>query len=420
VPQPAAPLTAFEVAAHAATPGVAAARLHHSGLPIGFARHRSSNAAAAPPARKLRILVVPALFSDSSAPTSSRRQIAEALFGEQSLASYFAQQSRGRLAIDGVVSDWLRSSTSLTDAVGSEHGLGSDALLGKHLEDVIAQAASQVPLQDFDSDGPDGVPGSADDDGRIDLVVVLFAELGAPCGGVGPWGHRATLSYWSGGPLVTSAIGKSGAHLLAEDYVLAGATSCGTTPRDAIVVLAHELGHALGLPDLYDTSLGYQPEQRKWVLGCWDLMAGGAWNCPTTGGMPPPLSAWSTSQLGWSQVMRRPERQQDLALRDDIAFAVVAGDGHEVWIEQRSWDAAPGWAPGSGVLAYRVEPGGRPAEVYEADGDQALSKPELSGGDRGRATDALTPGQSVHSATLSLSASMGHDARPNVHVSVKP
>ncbi len=424
-PTPQAPV-AFE--AGTTNPGAAAfvVPAHRAGRSIGFARRKPRAASpqlafsADMPATKLRVLVVPALFSDSAAPGASRESIGDALFGIKSVARFYEQQSRGALAVEGEVTPWLRSSTSMSDALGTEHGFGSDARLGEHLEDVILQAAAQTNLRDFDNDGLDGVPSSQDDDGRVDLVIVLFSELGAPCGGNGPWGHRSTLSYWRGGPLVTKTIGAAGAPISVEDYLLAGATSCGTSPQDAIVVLAHELGHALGLPDLYDTSLGYQPQQRKWVLGCWGLMAGGAWNCPTVDGMPPPLSAWSSSQLGWSQPDRRPLREQHLLLGEQRAAAVSLGNGQELWLEQRHWDAAAGWPSGSGSLVYRVaaSPDGaiRPVEVIEADSDQALSKPEVAGGDRGRASDALTPGGSVGVKELRVTAQADDGGKSSLHV----
>ena len=51
------------------------------------------------------------------------------------------------------------------------------------------------------------------------------------------------------------------------------------TPGDCTIgVYCHEYGHVLGLPDLYDSSDGILPEQRRWVVGCWGLMAAGSWD----------------------------------------------------------------------------------------------------------------------------------------------
>src|SRR3989304_6203909 len=61
-------------------------------------------------------------------------------------------------------------------------------------------------------------------------------------------------------------------------------------------VVSHELGHDLGLPDLYDTdssSLG---------VGMWDVMGTGSWNSvfPSPEGTSPAhFSAWAKATLGW-------------------------------------------------------------------------------------------------------------------------
>ena len=70
-------------------------------------------------------------------------------------------------------------------------------------------------------------------------------------------------------------------------------------------VLAHEVGHQVGLPDLYDTFIGGS------VVGYWDLMDFGSGigivladpvtdeAYYVTGIVPGPLSVWSRSFLGW-------------------------------------------------------------------------------------------------------------------------
>jgi M6 family metalloprotease-like protein len=63
-------------------------------------------------------------------------------------------------------------------------------------------------------------------------------------------------------------------------------------------VVCHELGHALGLPDLYDT---VAPENQVFAesqgIGSWDLMAAGTWNA--NGFVPAEFSAWSKLFVGW-------------------------------------------------------------------------------------------------------------------------
>ena len=63
-------------------------------------------------------------------------------------------------------------------------------------------------------------------------------------------------------------------------------------------VVCHEFGHALGLPDLYDT---VAPENQVFAesqgVGSWDLMAAGTWNA--NGFVPGELSAWSKVFVGW-------------------------------------------------------------------------------------------------------------------------
>ena len=58
--------------------------------------------------------------------------------------------------------------------------------------------------------------------------------------------------------------------------------------------ICHEIGHALGLPDLYDTD--YSSEG----LAFHSLMAGGNYNFygGEMGSLPPPLMAWSLTELG--------------------------------------------------------------------------------------------------------------------------
>src|SRR3990170_4706348 len=65
-----------------------------------------------------------------------------------------------------------------------------------------------------------------------------------------------------------------------------------TEPEDGRVgVFAHEFGHVLGLPDLYDSTY------RSRGVGDWCLMAGGSWG--GGGDRPCRMSCWCLAKLGW-------------------------------------------------------------------------------------------------------------------------
>lgn len=62
-------------------------------------------------------------------------------------------------------------------------------------------------------------------------------------------------------------------------------------------VFAHEYGHDLGLPDLYDTSGGGENS-----TGFWSLMSSGSWlgrGKDSIGDLPGDMTAWDKLQLGW-------------------------------------------------------------------------------------------------------------------------
>ena len=71
--------------------------------------------------------------------------------------------------------------------------------------------------------------------------------------------------------------------------------------QEPISTLAHELGHYIGLPDLYDTDYSTTQEWSKYSVDCLSLMDYGMYGSdPETGKrVPYSLDAWSRSVLGW-------------------------------------------------------------------------------------------------------------------------
>jgi M6 family metalloprotease-like protein len=118
-----------------------------------------------------------------------------------------------------------------------------------------------------------------DADGEVDHVLVVHAGVGQetnPWNSDLIWSHRADLREW-------------GKTISIDGVKITGyATVSEFSP---IGIIAHELGHELGLPDLYNTQTGTP------VVGRWCLMDVGCWN--NRGYTPAFLSAWCRVLLGW-------------------------------------------------------------------------------------------------------------------------
>ena len=71
--------------------------------------------------------------------------------------------------------------------------------------------------------------------------------------------------------------------------------------QEPISVLAHELGHYLGLPDLYTTDYEYKALWGAYDVGYLSVMCSGSWGYNAEDGeyYPVAFDAWSRSCLGW-------------------------------------------------------------------------------------------------------------------------
>lgn len=74
-------------------------------------------------------------------------------------------------------------------------------------------------------------------------------------------------------------------------------------------VLAHQFGHVLGLPTLFDND---SSNGRSQGIGNWGLMGTGVWNA--SGYVPAQLTAWSRYFLGWENVITLQEDSIDVGI----------------------------------------------------------------------------------------------------------
>ncbi|MGW8267691.1 MAG: M6 family metalloprotease domain-containing protein [Longimicrobiales bacterium] len=369
----------------------------------------------------LPVAIILALFADSPDPHVSAEDVQRALFDGPSsfgtASEFYAEASGGRFGLTGYVTPWVRTSLTMAEVVGSEWGLGEDGKTGTYLFDAVAAADSLIDFTQFDNDGPDGIPNSGDDDGVADAVAIQFLEVSASCGGPSVWPHRSRLEDWSDGVLFeTDDIGAAGTPIVVSDYTTQGATDCGGVAVQNATVIAHELGHVLGLPDLYDRSRGIRPEDRRWVVGCWSLMAAGSWGCGLDDRMawvrPTHFGAWEKEVLGWLSEVEvvkpaldlsfalEPVRTAGRVLKIPLEPGLPLSNSEYLLVEYRTRAGFDAGLPADGVLVYHVDPkvdGNQPCDscpqiyrvgLLEADGNNSLRRSFPEGGNRGEAGDA--------------------------------
>ena len=270
----------------------------------------------------MHVPVIPITFLALAAPFPAA-SYASVLFAPNqpgqsySVRSYYAEVSRGALDIDGVVFGWVTADSADTYYEDGCNGVGvitSCPHGGRRFGELLLEAVTRsdtgtVDWGRFDNDGVDGVPNSGDDDGVVDFVTFLQPEVDGACGTTNLWAHRYDLAAWNGGSgYVTISPRRDGAgqpvpgsFIQIRDYTLqsavGGANACTAGVIMPIGTVAHETGHAFGLPDLYDTNLGgTSPTQG---IGEWGLMGSGNYAQPYS---PAGYDAWSLVELGWATV----------------------------------------------------------------------------------------------------------------------
>lgn len=283
-------------------------------------------------------ITVPALLfgyqdTDSATAMQDTAQYSAVLFGTSlpsgrpyTLRTFYDEMSDGLLTMQGRVMGWVRlPNTEVTytgqpgtcsgNPFGTENCNGifsSAAILAMQggMRQTLDSVDAAVDFGQFDNDGPDGVPNSADDDGYVDMMMFAHATKDGACGDPATnhvdnnhiWSHRFVFvnSSFFGSPYVTddpSNSASKGGNVEVFDYfatsALGGAASCDPTLIMPIGTAAHEFGHALALPDLYDTQGSTEG------IGRWGLMGSGNFSTAIS---PARMEAWSLQELGWVHV----------------------------------------------------------------------------------------------------------------------
>lgn len=175
-----------------------------------------------------------------------------------SVYDYYKEMSYGQLDLQ---SDIIGPFTARNDMAyyGRNSSLGGgDKNPFALFEEALEYAKSKVDFSKYDSDR----------DGYIDNIHIIFAGYGEESG-ASPntiWSHEMTFDQ----PL---SIGPYYVDRYSCSPELRGNKGIGIS---RIGVICHEIGHALGAMDFYDTNYGESGEY--YGTGEWDIMAQGSWN----------------------------------------------------------------------------------------------------------------------------------------------
>ncbi len=259
-----------------------------------------------------------------------------------SVGSYYQEVSRGALTVNAtVIPMWFHSTHPMSD-YGADSATGVDDANGniyRLVTEAVRAADPSVNFAQFDTNR----------DGVVDHLMVVHAGAGqesSPSNKDLIWSHRwdvldADPTTPGSQPLTADGVQIYGYTMESEEFVI------GT--------VAHEFGHDLGLPDLYDT------DGSSAGAGVWDIMSLGSWNGAPAGSSPAHMSAWSLLRLGWVTTTDVTTAQVGAAVdaietSGKVFRLSLPGTTSEYFlIENRQpigFDAA---LPGSGLLIWHVD-----------------------------------------------------------------
>jgi immune inhibitor A len=269
------------------------------------------------------------------APDFNKAHYQEMLFsaapGAVSMRNFYIEQSSNRYTVSGDVTDWVkvpfneanygsnycggivcaRTWLFVRDAANAWYA--SQIAAGKTKAEINAYLAQFDTWDRYDANGDGNFSGG---DHYIDHFQVIHAGAGEETGGGAQgtnaiWSHRWYAFYNNIGLDGPPGAKLGGIRIGESDYWIGDYT---VEPENGGVgVFAHEFGHDLGLPDLYDTSGNTGGAENS--TGFWTLYSSGSYGSTGKpeegiGTKPISMSALEKIQLGWSnyQVVGYQER----------------------------------------------------------------------------------------------------------------
>lgn len=293
-----------------------------------------------------RVLIILMQFRDKNFTKSKEdflRLFNETGYNEDgakgSVRDYYDYVSYGQLDLQ---SDVLGPYTSMQNMAfyGANNGIGGgDQNPYALFEEALENVTKEINLADYDADG----------DGYVDNIHIIYAGYGEEAGSSANaiWAHEMTF------PTITVQGVKINKYSCAPE--LRGNMGYGIS---RIGPHCHEIGHALGAMDYYDTD--YETNGYYQGTGQWDIMASGSWNndgiCPAN--FNPYVKVYN---YGWSEARTLQTNAENIiepSSEKNNIYRIETGNENDFYLmefrQKTFFDEA---VPGEGLLMFHIGPG---------------------------------------------------------------
>ncbi|MDH2424066.1 immune inhibitor A domain-containing protein [Sphaerisporangium sp. TRM90804] len=306
------------------------------------------------------------LYSKEGITTRVRKDLKDPRDGKpgidisgSTMKNMYEEMSKGAYTVDGAAIGWLkmphseawygagRCGAAPQDMSGHPDNPRGPGQLAIDAVNVLAAQDPSFPWADYDLEDTgdaDGDGNVLEPDGVVDHLVLVHAGEDKSGGG----GAEGPYAIWAHSSAVAGGYTVPGNTVKISNYIV--------QPEDSGVgVFAHEYGHDLGLPDLYDATGAGDSD-----VEFWDLMSTGSHSGPIFQSLPTHMGIWDKWVLGWAnpkvlnpgdaaklvtigQTSRTPKLTEDglrINLPDKDVTLTTPHSGANVWWSSNDQDWA--------------------------------------------------------------------------------
>ncbi|MFZ3132206.1 MAG: carboxypeptidase regulatory-like domain-containing protein, partial [Desulfosporosinus sp.] len=306
--------------------------------------------ASTPVLPSAKALAIAVQYSDKSA-TTDISYFQNLLFGEDfgTMHDYYETVSNDNFLVTGKVVGTSQDTVFITlpheKNYYAQNSYGFDGVYPNNAQGLVADAVQALIDSNFDWTE------YKNSEGLVPYLFVIHAGAGAESSDdpTDMWSCRWALNSHA------IYIGDTVINDFTLEPELTVSYYYGFVPS-TMGVYAHEFGHNLGLPDLYD--INYQSAG----AGDWSIMAGGSWAGPNhMGEVPVEFDAWSKIFLGWTtpEVVPDGTNVETIPQIEDSngkVFKLNTQQANEYFlIENRQQDSYDYWMDGNGLLIWHID-----------------------------------------------------------------